>query len=92
MKRSHIARISKRNTITIPVEMLRRLGVQPGDPVDVTDEDGVITISNPIARIERLAGSLGFPGMPVLSDSELRDAIRDARDEAAQQRSRRASA
>lgn len=90
MSSAHRARIGKRNTVTIPVAMLRDMGLKPGDLVVLRVEDGQIRIDNPLKQLERLVGSLAYPGMPVLTDEELEAAIHSAREEAALARDARA--
>lgn len=41
----HTTRIGKRNQVTIPAQMLRDLGLGPGDRVDVTEVAGALSIA-----------------------------------------------
>ncbi|MGK2966352.1 MAG: AbrB/MazE/SpoVT family DNA-binding domain-containing protein [Tepidiformaceae bacterium] len=84
MRKSHITRVGKRNTVTIPVEMLRRRGWKPGDQIVVSDEEGEpLTIETNEAAVDRVYGMLKRPGQPSLTDEELEEAIRTASEEAA---------
>lgn len=85
----HRTRIGKRNQVTIPAATLRRLGVGPGDHIDIVDEDGTVRIEPLNDWIKRTAGMLRYPGMPVLSDEQLDLEIERAREEAATARYRR---
>lgn len=90
MRKSHITRVGKRNTVTIPVEMLRRRGWKPGDQIVVSDEEGEpLTIETNEAAVDRVYGMLKRPGQPSLSDEELEQAIEDARAEHIEERIRR---
>lgn len=52
--------ISRKNQITIPVEVMRAAGLQPGDDVRVESVGpGRIELIETDALIERYAGSLG---------------------------------
>lgn len=77
--RPHRTRVGKRNQVTIPVEMLRSLGVGPGDSVNVVLRDGgEIWIQKGIDPVEHALGLLHRIGMTSVSDDELEDAIREA--------------
>jgi AbrB family looped-hinge helix DNA binding protein len=101
-QRRHVTRINKRNQVTIPAEMLRDLGLEPGDEVEVEEAGGklaVTKLSRPaktkqeyLDAIERASGSLWRPNNPVLSDEELEEAIRVASEEGATERYRRSFA
>lgn len=79
----HRTRIGKRNQVTIPAATLRRLGVGPGDHVDIVEEDGKVRIESVHDWVDRTYGMLHRPGMPVLSIEELEVEIKRAREEAA---------
>ena len=79
--------MGKRNQVTIPVEMLRQLGVQPGESVSLTlTEDKMIRVEKAEDPIAHALGLLHRPGMKPLSDEELEEAIREAQAERATER------
>lgn len=73
-----ITRIGKRNQVTIPAEMLRKLGLEPGERVGVAVEDDHLVIERAENPVKRVSGMLYRPEGPHLSDEELHQAIRDA--------------
>ncbi|MEX0784480.1 MAG: AbrB/MazE/SpoVT family DNA-binding domain-containing protein [Dehalococcoidia bacterium] len=80
----HRTRIGKRNQVTIPAATLRRMGLKPGDRVDIVEEaDGVVRIETVRQWVERTAGMLHRAGTPALSIEELEAEIKRARTEAA---------
>jgi len=95
----HVTRINKRNQVTIPAEMLRDLGLAPGDEVEMEESDGKLavrkadrpagTVGEFRNAIERASGLLWRPRNPTRSDEELEEAIRVASDEGATERYRR---
>ncbi|MEX1104077.1 MAG: AbrB/MazE/SpoVT family DNA-binding domain-containing protein [Dehalococcoidia bacterium] len=83
----HSTRIGKRNQVTIPAATLRRMGLKPGDRVDVVeDEDGKVRLETLGDWIARSYGALYRLGTPVLSDEELELEIKRASEEAATKR------
>ena len=61
--RWHIATITSKNQLTIPVEVARRVGLKPGEKVMVTlRKDGSIAIERVADGIEALAGSVSATG------------------------------
>jgi AbrB family looped-hinge helix DNA binding protein len=98
-QRRHVTRINKRNQVTIPAGMLRDLDIEPGDEVEVEEAGGKLAVTKLhrpakskqeyLDAIERASGSLWRPDNPVLSDEELEEAIRVARQERAAERYRR---
>jgi AbrB family looped-hinge helix DNA binding protein len=83
LKRRHITRVGKRNQVTIPVEMLRALGVGPGDRVEVSRDDGVLSIRKAEDAVDRAFGLLKRPGQPTRAIEDMKRASRAAEDEAA---------
>ncbi|WP_157099518.1 AbrB/MazE/SpoVT family DNA-binding domain-containing protein [Microbispora sp. ATCC PTA-5024] len=61
-------RISRKNQITLPVALLRKIGLRPGDVVDIADEDGRIVISRHRSRFEGVVGTV--PGFTDAVDVE----------------------
>ncbi len=78
-KASHVTRVGKRNQVTIPAAMLRALGVAPGDRVEVSGDDGVLSLRKAEDPFERLRRLRVRAGVPELSDEEIALAITEAR-------------
>ncbi|WP_433219055.1 AbrB/MazE/SpoVT family DNA-binding domain-containing protein [Microtetraspora malaysiensis] len=72
-RRAGPARISGKNQVTLPVAVLRSLGLHAGDPVDIEEEDGRIVIRRHRSRFDDVVGTL--PGFTEAVDVE---AERDA--------------
>lgn len=69
--------ISRKNQITIPVDVLRSAGLQPGDDVRVaTVGPGHIELVKTESIIERYAGSLGDDVYPPGYLEDVRDGWR----------------
>jgi len=55
-------RISSKHQVTIPVDVLRRAGLKPGDELYVeTDSAGRVTLVREDDVIAKYAGTLGYP-------------------------------
>jgi AbrB family looped-hinge helix DNA binding protein len=67
-KRRGPARISRKNQITLPVSLLRKLGLGPGDVVDIADEDDHIVIRRHRSRFDGVIGTI--PGLTEAVDVE----------------------
>ena len=66
--------ISRKNQITIPVDVLRAAGLQPGDDVRVTTVGpGHIELVKADSLIERFAGSVGADVYPPGYLDDVRD-------------------
>ncbi len=79
-KGRHVTRVGKRNQVTIPVELLRRMGVQPGEKVEVRlGDDGDIHVSRPDDALAKFVGCLARPGQPTFTNEELVQLVKDAR-------------
>jgi len=76
-KPSHVTRVGKRNQVTIPAAMLRALGVAPGDQVEVTGDDGVLSLRKAEDPFERLRQIAKEAGAPRLSNDEIVVAVRE---------------
>ncbi len=74
-----MTRVGKRNQVTIPAAMLRALGVAPGDRVEVSGEDGVLSLRKAEDPFERLRQIAAEAGAPRLSDDEIVAAVAQAR-------------
>jgi AbrB family looped-hinge helix DNA binding protein len=88
------SRIGKRNQVTIPADVLRALGVGPGDTVEVevrraNSDRREMTDEEAAAAVEGAFGALWRPGMPVLEIDELEEVIAQAAEDAAIARCRR---
>jgi len=79
--------LSPKGQITVPVEVRRKLGLSPKDPVNIVMEGDVVRIESPLAR---LRASAGFAGrLPqAMSWDEVRAIVRDERAEAYLEKSR----
>ncbi len=82
-------RVGKRNQVTIPAEMLRHLGVAPGEDVEVIESDGSVTIRKADDPIARAYGMLHRPGEKPLEIDEMEALIRRESEAAALRRYRR---
>lgn len=88
-RHSRITRVGKRNQVTIPAALLRELGVEPGDQVEVAlKDDGAIGITRAMDPFERLRElrekfKRDHPSVPQgpFSDDEIEEMIREARAE-----------
>lgn len=80
-------RIGKRNQVTIPAQMLRALGLKPGEAVTLSLRDNsAIEVARANDPIAHALGLLYRPGVKPLSDEELEDAIDEAASAAATER------
>lgn len=73
--------VTAKNQLTLRSEVMRHLGLRPGDKVEVDMRPGgrVELVAPRRGRdISELYGSLKRPGQPVLTIEELNDAITDA--------------
>lgn len=83
--------MSPKGQITIPVDVRRKLGLSPKDPVTIVMEDDVIRIESPLAHLRASAGIAGRLPHP-MSWNEMRAAVRDDRAEAYLEKLRRDAA
>lgn len=67
-KRKGPARISRKNQVTLPVALLRKLGLGPGDVVDIANEDDHIIIRRHRSRFDGVIGTV--PGLTEAVDVE----------------------
>lgn len=72
----HRDHLSPEGQITIPAEIRKELGIEPGQPVTIAIEEGRIVVDSAIAAARRLAGSLD-PGVASgpLSIEEMEEVI-----------------
>ncbi|MFC4586855.1 AbrB/MazE/SpoVT family DNA-binding domain-containing protein [Sphaerisporangium corydalis] len=68
VRRAGPARISGKNQVTLPAAVLRKLGLRPGDPIDITEEDGDIVIRRHRSRFDGVTGTV--PGFTEAVDAE----------------------
>jgi AbrB family looped-hinge helix DNA binding protein len=62
-RRTGPARISSKNQVTLPAAVLRKLGLGPGDSVDIADEGDHIVIRRHRSRFDGVTGTVpGFTG------------------------------
>lgn len=78
----HYRKVSKRGQVTIPALLLREFGLGPGEIVEFRFEDGAVRIRK-ADPVRNAYGILHRPGMPRLTDKELKEAVREASSEAA---------
>jgi AbrB family looped-hinge helix DNA binding protein len=62
--------VTPKGQVTIPVELRKKYNIQPGSKVEITDEEGKITI-NKIANILDLAGVGSHITTPAVVKEEL---------------------
>ena len=62
--RTSTSKLSDKNQVTVPIDILREIGLEPGDPVSFEVKDGKILInqidndSHPFAELIAVAGSI----------------------------------
>jgi AbrB family looped-hinge helix DNA binding protein len=79
----HRTRVSKRNQVTIPAEMLREIGVAPGEAVEVSENGDTITVRKAEDPIEAARGFLRRTGEWQVVDEVVKAALKLDREEAA---------
>ncbi|GII62725.1 hypothetical protein Skr01_28100 [Sphaerisporangium krabiense] len=67
-RRAGPARISTKNQVTLPAAVLRKLGLGPGDQIDITEEGGDIVIRRHRSRFTGVVGTV--PGFAEAVDVE----------------------
>ncbi|MFC7381234.1 AbrB/MazE/SpoVT family DNA-binding domain-containing protein [Sphaerisporangium rhizosphaerae] len=67
-RRAGPVHISSKNQVTLPAAILRRLGLGPGDPIDITEEGGHIVIRRHRSRFDGVIGTI--PGLTEAVDVE----------------------
>ena len=84
-------RITRKGQVTIPAAIRAALGLREGDPIEMTyDEAGsLVTLGAPASVVRRTAGMLKREGQPQLTDEELKAAILEAAQTAAEERDER---
>jgi antitoxin PrlF len=66
------SRITSKGQVTIPVELRRELGLEPGDRVEFVRENGSIQVRKAESIVRKLAGSIPSRGR-VLSPEEIHE-------------------
>ena len=56
-----LATITSKRQITIPVSLFRRLNLQQGDKVIISEDKGKLTLSPALQLVKQLAGSVKIP-------------------------------
>ena len=56
-----IATITSKNQLTLPVDIVRKIGLKVGQKVIVSEEGGKVVITPAEDLVEELAGSLKMP-------------------------------
>lgn len=56
-----MATITSKRQLTIPAKIFRKLGLQEGEKVRVSEEDGSIKITSYLKLLDKLAGSVKVP-------------------------------
>lgn len=71
--RQYVGSVSTKGQITLPSEFREKLGIQPGDKVEITIEDAHIILRP--AEISLLAGYMSIPALKrgPLTDEEITD-------------------
>ena len=83
--------LSPKGQITVPIEVRRKLGLSPKDPVNIVMDGDVIRIESPLSRLRASAGIAGRLPNPMSWD-ELRTVVREERAEAYIEKMRRNAA
>jgi AbrB family looped-hinge helix DNA binding protein len=78
VKRRYNTKITRKGQITVPAELRRNMKLGIGDSVSLVEEDGEVRLERTGSWVERTAGIFYRPGMPILSDRELKDAAEQA--------------
>jgi AbrB family looped-hinge helix DNA binding protein len=63
--RQAITRVTSKGQVTIPVEIRRALGIKPRDRLAFTLVDGEARVVKAESVVDRLAGSIPWPGGPI---------------------------
>lgn len=53
--------VTSKNQITIPAKIAKKLNLQGGEKVSISEKDGDIIITSAVALVEKLAGSVRLP-------------------------------
>jgi AbrB family looped-hinge helix DNA binding protein len=85
------SKITRKGQVTIPAAIREASGFSEGDEVDFSYDEatGQVTMEERHSFVDRTAGILWRPGMPGLSDEDLKQAVEDAAQAAAIERDER---
>jgi AbrB family looped-hinge helix DNA binding protein len=78
------SRLNANGRIVIPSEIRKRMGLNPGDDVLMTLDDGVLKIESQLARIQRIQEEFkpftrnGLPASDVLVAERREEAVQEA--------------
>ena len=82
--RFHTTRIGKRNQVTIPAEILRKLDLAPGDRVGIAMKDDAIVVEKSLDPFEALEKFRENLALGPFSNEEIDELIAEARQERAE--------
>ena len=82
--------LSPKGQITVPIEVRRKLGLSPKDPVNIVMDGDVVRIESPLSRLRASAGIAGRLPQPMSWD-EVRTVVREERAEAYLEKIRRSA-
>jgi antitoxin PrlF len=68
------SRMTSKGQVTVPAELRRELGLQPGDRVEFVRENGTIRVRKAESIVMKLAGSVKSQGRPLEPD-EIHDFV-----------------
>ena len=58
---TYTATITSKRQLTIPVKLFKKINLQQGQKIVLTEENGIIKMESAIDMVNRLAGSLKLP-------------------------------
>ena len=61
MARTYRSRMTSKGQVTVPAELRRELGLEPGDRVEFVWENGAIQVRKAESIVRKLAGSVTTP-------------------------------
>lgn len=83
--RKYVARINSRGQVTVPAELRRRLGLNPGDKVEFAVEDDGVTLQRPEFTLETVFRSVKpLPECPLSPPYDFDEMIRIAKEDRAE--------
>jgi antitoxin PrlF len=62
------SRMTSKGQVTVPAELRRELGLEPGDRVEFVRENGTIQVRKAESIVDRLAGAV--PGRGIVLDAD----------------------
>jgi AbrB family looped-hinge helix DNA binding protein len=82
-----VATVTSRGRVTIPVEVRRHLGLEPGDQVAFTIDGGIVRLQPPRFTLETVIGSV--EPLPRADTDDFDAQIAEAMEDAAERRLRK---